>query len=1538
MPPPKLESRQPRQFILESDGSIRIRMNRSQSMRIEEPISSRASTSSRRSIDSTININFAGVDFTPNIPQPIYETERRSDSPPMSPTASQILNIIELDEEFEIDKAWIKEDFEAYYNKEKRDWYFGTFEKIQTDYYLKKFYDYIRNKRINVYFFTWFEEYCIEQKIINPFIQTNYLNVTTKTAKKWTTLTNKTIEAVHPPLEAIKIESHNVPLEAYPFKSPENADIGKVQSQLNFSNTILSTIADQLDRVETQMSHTPITHNKIESYKDFPLDPQRPIYKLINVPEKDLSEVKLGPRKDELVDNIMKRLSDLSINGKAKAQVNILEKDEDNSEINRIRKHMGYQGRTRNYYPRPSFPDLQFEESRDMVASSYTGNSIIEWNIDGHSEQNILNTIQEMTMAATAFKTMGENTDKKAAIIIITGFTGQLKGWWDNIISPEEKLAILEAKKLDPTTGVLGEEDAVNTLLYTITKHFVGDPAQIQDRAADQLANLYCPTMSDYRWYKDMFLSKLCNRPDGGADYWKERFIAGLPRLLAEKVRMAIKAKSNGVIPYSILTFGQISSQIIETGIGICTDFKIQNKIKSEVTQSKKELGSFCEQFGIEPIRAPSKKARKNYAKPPSSYKPYKKRKHHYRKNKELSEDKNYKTSKGKKKKFQNNKSDIKCFKCGRFGHYAKTCRVKQKINEIHNLDISDQLKENLINVLKDIMLNDTSSVNSEESSYEEDDLNQILTSSESEISSEEDCCLGAELCTCDKCIKSINVITSDQATTLISILKDMPESSQKEEFMLQIKNIIEREEKNKNTVQKIEFKEIMNRFKPIITPQITIKDLQNEISFMKQEIDSLKAKDLELEIKYLELKGKQIISNEVGTSNNNQDISDPPYIATLNRMITHKWLCPITLLVKDQRFDLVALIDSGADMNCIQEGLIPTKFYEKTLQGLSGAGGHKLQVQYKLTDAKICKDHVCYKTHFLLVKNIHQHIILGTPFLSLLYPFTVSHEAITSNALGREVIFRFFEAPRTKDLNTVQNLSTSTINLISQKKKHINMLNKEIQYKRIENQLESKNIKDKIILLQQRFEKEICSEHPNAFWDRKKHIVSLPYEPNFNERSIPTKARPIQMNQQYLEYCKKEIKDYLDKKLIRPSKSPWSCTGFYVNNPGELERGAPRLVINYKPLNKVLQWIRYPIPNKKDLIGRLSNSIIFSKFDLKSGYYQIQLEEKDKYKTAFVVPFGHYEWNVMPLGLKNAPSEFQHIMNDILNDYQEFSIVYLDDILVFSKSLNEHFDHLEKFFKIIKENGLVLSARKMKLFQVNVRFLGFNIYQGTITPISRAIEFGDKFPDELKDKTQLQRFLGCVNYVADFIPNIRIICLPLFKRLKKNPPPWDETMSQSIRQIKQLIKRLPCLGIPDPQAFLIVETDSSDAGFGGILKQRLPESSIEQVVRYYSGTWNPAQLNYSTIKKEVLAIVLCITKFQDDLFSKKFLLRSDCKAAKEVLQKDVKNLVSKHIFARWQALLSCFDFDIEHIKGEKNSLPDFLTREFLQGKHEQKR
>ena len=138
--------------------------------------------------------------------------------------------------------------------------------------------------------------------------------------------------------------------------------------------------------------------------------------------------------------------------------------------------------------------------------------------------------------------------------------------------------------------------------------------------------------------------------------------------------------------------------------------------------------------------------------------------------------------------------------------------------------------------------------------------------------------------------------------------------------------------------------------------------------------------------------------------------------------------------------------------------------------------------------------------------------------------------------------------------------------------------------------------------------------------------MVSLPYEKDFSKKQIPTETRPIQMNPELLKYCKKEIKYLLNKKLIRPSHSSWSCATFYVQKASEIERGTPRLVINYKLLNKVLQWIKYLILNKKDLIQRLYNATIFLKFDMKSGFCQIQVTAKDKYKTTFTVPFGHYE------------------------------------------------------------------------------------------------------------------------------------------------------------------------------------------------------------------------------------------------------------------------------------------------------------------------
>ena len=168
---------------------------------------------------------------------------------------------------------------------------------------------------------------------------------------------------------------------------------------------------------------------------------------------------------------------------------------------------------------------------------------------------------------------------------------------------------------------------------------------------------------------------------------------------------------------------------------------------------------------------------------------------------------------------------------------------------------------------------------------------------------------------------------------------------------------------------------------------------------------------------------------------------------------------------------------------------------------------------------------------------------------------------------------------------------------------------------------------------------------------------------------------------------------------------------------------------------------------------------------------------------------------------------------------------------------------------------------------------------------------------------------------------------------LQNKPLPWTDIHTQIVRQIKKHVKTLPCLGLPSLGSFKIVETYAFELGYGGILKQKVLESNQEQIVRFHLGVWSVAYQNYSTIKKEILSIVLCISKFQDDLLNKIFLVRVDCKSAKDVLFKDIENLASKQIFARWQAILSIFDFDIDYIKSELNCILDFLTREYLQEK-----
>ena len=254
----------------------------------------------------------------------------------------------------------------------------------------------------------------------------------------------------------------------------------------------------------------------------------------------------------------------------------------------------------KNWYPKPTPPNLQFEERHTFVNLSYLLDLIHEWNIDRMSEYEIINLLHEMTLLTTVYKNHGKS-NHQIAHLIVTGFTGQLKDWWDHYLNNDETAVKRETNGSVIMTDRQHSQDAVNTLIYTITKHFVGDPNQYKERASDILINLRCPQLSNFRWYKDVFISEVLSRNDCQQSYWKEKFIDGLPYFFAQKVRLDI-ANNEGTIDYPSLTYGNIISSINKTGLWLCNDLRLKNQIEKEKRYAKKELGTFCEQYGFEPL------------------------------------------------------------------------------------------------------------------------------------------------------------------------------------------------------------------------------------------------------------------------------------------------------------------------------------------------------------------------------------------------------------------------------------------------------------------------------------------------------------------------------------------------------------------------------------------------------------------------------------------------------------------------------------------------------------------------------------------------------------------------------------------------------------------------------------------------------------------------------------------------------------------------------------------------------------------------
>ena len=428
--------------------------------------------------------------------------------------------------------------------------------------------------------------------------------------------------------------------------------------------------------------------------------------------------------------------------------------------------------------------------------------------------------------------------------------------------------------------------------------------------------------------------------------------------------------------------------------------------------------------------------------------------------------------------------------------------------------------------------------------------------------------------------------------------------------------------------------------------------------------------------------------------------------------------------------------------------------------------------------------------------KTIYKHdsgldLIIGNNFLKLYQPFTQTIDWISlKHPSGKTVkteIVRFTEVLKTLLLSIKDNL-------VFQKQ------SMEIVERKLE---------------------EICSENPLDIKNTNKELVIIKLKDPLTEVDVPSKR--IYSIKDVEEFTK-ECQELLEKGIIRHSTSPHSAPAFYVENNNEIKRGKRRMVINYKEMNKATIGDSYKLPRKDYILEKLKGKNWFSTLDAKSGYWQLRLSEETKPLTAFSCPpQKHYEWNVLPFGLKQAPSIYQRYMDANLQGLEDFCLAYIDDIIIFTAGTEK--DHASKLISVLercKEKGLVISKRKAKILQKEVEYLGMKIgVDGQLSLTSNTQEKIKAFPDKLENRKQIQRFLGCLNYISDqgFLKQFAKERKVLQKKLsEKIPFSWTESDTEVVKAIKNNIEILPVLYNPTNEDFIIIETDASKEVWAGCM------------------------------------------------------------------------------------------------------------------------
>ena len=416
-----------------------------------------------------------------------------------------------------------------------------------------------------------------------------------------------------------------------------------------------------------------------------------------------------------------------------------------------------------------------------------------------------------------------------------------------------------------------------------------------------------------------------------------------------------------------------------------------------------------------------------------------------------------------------------------------------------------------------------------------------------------------------------------------------------------------------------------------------------------------------------------------------------------------------------------------------------------------------------------------------------------------------------------------------------------------------------------------------------------------------------------------PIKLRSYRHSPKEKQIIREQVKEMLEAGVIEESYSPYSFPVVLVKK----KNGKYRFCIDYRKLNEITIKDRHPLPVINDTIHTLSQSKYFSVMDLLSGYWNIELRESDKPKTAFITPEGLYQFRVLPFGLCNSPATFQRYIQKVLADLINVCcVVYLDDVLVSSNSFKEHLIHLELVLNRIREYNLKIQIEKCNFLCEEVKYLGHIVSTTGIRPDPDKITAVKNFPIP-KTVKQTQSFLGLANYYRNFVERFAQISEPLTNLTRKNTKfIWTEECQKCFELLKQKLITAPILAQYREDCENEVFTDSSDFGMGSILGQI--QDSKHVVISYDSKMFNKAQLNYSVSEKELLAILYALRKYRHYIHGTKFTVYCDHNALQYIV--NLKNPTGR--LMRWALALSEFmPFNIVYKPGKFHQNADALSR-----------